>query len=149
MKVILQRVTKASVDINNKTVAKISNGLLILLGVAQCDTPEDIKILCDKIANLRVFEDSNQKMNLSLKDINGDVLIVPNFTLYADCKKGKRPSFSKAAKPDFAKNMFKTFCDEMSTKGLKNVSQGVFGADMKVELLNDGPVTIMLNSKEL
>ncbi len=149
MKVILQRVSKASVDINYKTVAQIGSGILILLGVAQEDTKEDIKTMCKKITELRIFEDKDKKMNLSLKDINGEALIVPNFTLYANCKKGKRPSFCNAAKPDFAKNMFKAFCEEMNSLGLKNVQTGEFGADMQVNLINNGPVTIILDSKEL
>lgn len=149
MKVILQRVSTACVGINNKTVAQISSGILILLGIAQEDTEQDAKTLCEKLTNLRIFEDENGKMNLSLKDINGEALIVPNFTLYANCKKGKRPSFCNAAKPDFAKNMFKFFCDVMNNMGLKNVKKGEFGADMQVKLINDGPVTIILDSKEL
>ena len=149
MKAILQRVSKASVDINNKTIAQIGSGILILFGIAQKDTEQDAKTLCEKLTNLRIFEDENGKMNLSLKDINGEALIVPNFTLYANCKKGKRPSFCNVAKPDFAKNMFKTFCDVMNNMGLKNVQTGEFGADMQVHLSNDGPVTIILDSKEL
>ena len=149
MKVVLQRVKTASVDIKNKTVAQIGNGILILLGISQEDTEQDAKTMCKKITDLRIFEDRNKKMNLSLKDINAEALIVPNFTLYANCKKGKRPSFCSAAKPDFAKNMFKTFCEEMNNMGLKNVQTGEFGADMQVKLINDGPVTIILDSKEL
>ncbi len=149
MKAILQRVKNASVTIDGEKVAEIGCGLLVLLGVACGDSLETVKLIADKTANLRIFEDDNEKMNFSLKDIAGETLVVPNFTLYADCKKGRRPSFCSAAKPDIAKSLYEDFCKTLEDSGIKKVSRGVFGADMKVELLNDGPVTIILDSEEL
>ena len=143
MKVVLQRVTKASVDVDGKTVGEIGNGLLVLLGVGQGDTEKDCERLAEKIVNLRIFSDENDKINLSLKDIDGELLIVSQFTLYADCKKGHRPNFLNAAKPDEANRLYECFI-RICREKVPKVESGIFGADMKVSLLNDGPFTIIL-----
>ena len=143
MKAILQRVTFAEVKVDEKTVGKIDNGFLILLGVAEGDTEKEADALSAKVATLRVFTDENDKMNLSLADIDGEVLVISNFTLYADCSHGRRPNFMKAAKPDIAEPLYEYFCKKMSDNGVRKVEKGIFGADMKVSLLNDGPVTIV------
>lgn len=143
MKIVLQRVTSASVKVNNEIIGKIGTGYLLLLGVGNDDTEDDCKRLADKIINLRIFSDENDKINLSLADVNGSLLIVPQFTLYADCRKGNRPNFIQAAKPAEAERLYNYFVDYCKTKG-QNVETGSFGADMKVELLNDGPFTIVL-----
>lgn len=145
MKALIQRVKEAKVDINSKTVSTIGKGLLILLGVNNEDTDADIDFLVDKISNLRIFEDENQKMNLSLLDMKGEVLIVSQFTLYADCRKGRRPSFTDAARPEFAEEMYKKFIQKFRITGLK-CGEGEFGAMMDVSLVNWGPVTIMMES---
>ena len=143
MKLVIQRVSRASVKVENEIVGKINEGFLVLFGAGQGDTKEQADFLAEKLCNLRVFEDENNKMNLSIKDINGELLIVSQFTLYADCKKGNRPSFINAAAPREAEELYEYFMDRC--RGLvKNVEKGIFGADMKVELLNDGPVTIIL-----
>lgn len=143
MKLVVQRVTNASVEVDNKIVGKIGKGFLVLFGVAQGDSKEQADFLAEKLCNLRVFEDKDEKMNLSIKDIDGELLVVSQFTLYADCRKGNRPSFIDAAKPQEANELYEYFMDKC--KGLvKNVEKGIFGADMKVSLLNDGPVTIIL-----
>lgn len=147
MKVVIQRVLKASVTIKGKQVASIKNGLLILLGIVNEDTNEDIKWLSKKIANLRVFGDEDGVMNKSLKDIDGDVIVVSQFTLHASTKKGNRPSYIKAAKPDVAIPLYKDFLIQLELDLGKKVHTGQFGANMKVELVNDGPVTIIIDSK--
>lgn len=148
MRAVLQRVSKASVTINGEISAKIKDGLLILLGIEDADTQEDIEWLCRKIINMRIFGDKNGAMNISLKDIDGDAIVVSQFTLHASTKKGNRPSFIKAAKPDFAEPMYEKFVAHFEKELGKKIGTGEFGADMKVELLNDGPVTILIDSKE-
>lgn len=143
MKFVIQRVKKAQVDVNDKTISKIENGFLVLIGVTYNDTKQIADYLIKKLINLRVFEDENGKMNLSLNDVNGSLLLVSQFTLYADCSNGNRPSFTKAAKPEFANEIYEYIVDEFKKK-VKNVQTGKFGADMKVKLINDGPVTIIL-----
>ena len=143
MKLVIQRVKRASVEVNKEIVGKIEQGFLVLLGVGPEDTKENADFLVQKLIKLRVFEDENGKMNLSLKDINGELLIVSQFTLYADCTGGNRPSFTNAAKPDKANELYEYFIKECKKENIK-VEHGIFGADMKVELLNDGPVTILL-----
>lgn len=145
MKVVIQRVIKSSVRINNKEVAKIGKGFLILLGISKDDNFEKADYIIKKIYNLRVFSDENDKMNLSIQDINGELLIVSQFTLYADCKKGNRPSFINAAPPEEAEKIYEYFINECKKNNLK-VETGEFGADMKVELINYGPVTIILEN---
>lgn len=148
MRTVLQRVTYASVCVDGEVVGKIGKGLLVLLGVCDEDTESDLTYMADKISGLRIFEDEDEKMNLSVADIGGEILVVSQFTLFGDCRKGKRPSFSSAGKPDYANEMYEKFITCLEEKGFK-VQHGIFGADMKVELLNDGPVTLMLDSKKL
>ena len=148
MRSVVQRVTKASVTVEGEVIGKIGKGFLILLGVSDEDTEKDLVYMADKISGLRVFEDADEKMNLSLLDIGGEALVVSQFTLYGDCRKGKRPSFSSAGKPEYANAMYEKFAELLKEKGIKT-EMGRFGADMKVELLNDGPVTLMLDSKKL
>ena len=143
MKLVIQRVKHAKVEVENKIVGKIGQGFLVLLGVGPDDTKETADYLVQKLIKLRVFEDENGKMNLGLKDINGELLIVSQFTLYADCSGGNRPSFTLAAKPDKANELYEYFISKCEGENVK-VDHGIFGADMKVELLNDGPVTIIL-----
>ena len=144
MKLLVQRVKYASVKVNNEIIGKIDNGFLVFLGVTHTDTEENADYLVQKLINLRVFEDENEKMNLSIKDIAGELLIISQFTLYADTKKsGNRPSFIDAAKPEHANRLYEYFIKKCKEKGIYT-ENGEFGADMKVELLNDGPVTIML-----
>lgn len=143
MKLVIQRVKNAKVDVEGTTVGEIEKGFLVLLGVTHTDTKEIADYLVKKLCNLRVFEDENEKMNLSLKDVGGKLLIVSQFTLYADCSGGNRPSFVNAAKPDLANELYEYFCDKCKENGIE-VQKGIFGADMKVSLLNDGPVTIIL-----
>jgi len=146
MKIVVQRVKKAQVDIDEKTVGKINEGLLVLLGIKNTDTKKDVDYLVKKIINLRVFTDSDGKMNLSLQDVKGELLIVSQFTLYGECKKsGNRPSYTDAAKPDMAIPLYEYFISECK-KQVSIVQTGIFGADMKVNLLNDGPVTIIIDS---
>ena len=147
MRVVLQRVSSASVKVDNVVTGKINVGFLILLGVVPDDTKDDIEWLVNKCMNMRIFSDSEDKMNLSIKDVNGGFLVVSQFTLHASTKKGNRPSFIKAAKPDHAIPMYEQFCEQLQLKSGLEVERGVFGADMKVELLNDGPVTIIVDSK--
>jgi len=147
MKAVIQRVSKASVIIEGKEVASIANGLLILLGIVNEDSEEDIKWLSNKIVNLRVFGDENGVMNRSLLDTQYDAILVSQFTLHASTKKGNRPGFIKAAKPDVAIPLYKNFIRELETDLGKPIGTGKFGADMKVELLNDGPVTIIIDTK--
>ena len=143
MRLVIQKVKNAKVDIDGKTVSSIGKGLLVLLGVTHEDTKETVDYLVKKLCKLRVFEDENGKMNLSIKDVEGKLLIVSQFTLYADCSRGNRPSFVNAAKPDFANDLYEYFCEKCKEEQIK-VQKGIFGADMKVSLLNDGPVTIIL-----
>lgn len=147
MKVVIQRVISASVTIDSKIVADIKKGLLVLVGIEDADKQEDINWLCQKIANLRIFGDENEVMNLSVKDINGDIIVVSQFTLQALTKKGNRPSYIKAAKPEIAIPIYQNFVLQLEKELGKKVQTGVFGADMKVALLNDGPVTIIIDSK--
>ena len=147
MKLLVQRVSSAKVDVDSKTVGKINKGFLVLIGVTHTDTKEIADYLVKKLCNLRVFKDENSKMNLSIKDVDGELLIVSQFTLYADCHHGNRPSFVNSAKPDMANELYEYFV-ERCRKEVKNVETGIFGADMKVSLLNDGPVTIMLEKED-
>ena len=147
MKVVIQRVSQASVAINNLVVAKIQVGLLVLVGIEDNDNQEDIDWLTSKIANLRIFGDENNIMNLSLKDIGGEILVVSQFTLHAATKKGNRPSYIKASKPEIAIPMYEKFIKQMEVELGKKVQTGQFGADMKVSLVNDGPVTIIIDTK--
>ena len=143
MRIVLQRVTSASVRVDGELVGAIDNGYLLLFGVGHNDTEDDCRRLADKIINLRIFSDENDKINLSLADVGGSLLVVPQFTLYADCRKGNRPNFIQAAKPDEANRLYEYFVAYCREKGQK-VATGSFGADMKVELLNDGPFTLVL-----
>jgi len=147
MRVVIQRVSEASVTISNEKVAEINKGLLVLVGIEDSDTNEDINWLVGKIANLRIFPDENEVMNLSVKDVNGEVIVVSQFTLHASTKKGNRPSYIKAAKPNFAVPMYEQFVSEFEKELGKKIQTGQFGADMKVALVNDGPVTIIIDSK--
>ena len=147
MRVVVQRVKHASVTINGKVNGRINNGFLVLLGIKSTDSKQDVDYLVKKVTNLRIFTDENDKMNLSLKDINGDLLIISQFTLYGDCKDGNRPSFIEAAKPDVAIPLYEYFIAECK-KQIPVVETGIFGADMKVELLIDGPVTIIIDSED-
>lgn len=147
MRAVLQRVKYASVEINNKTVGKIDHGFLVLLGIEAEDDHKDIEWLVNKCMNMRIFSDEDGKMNKSIKDINGSFLIVSQFTLHASTRKGNRPSFMKAARPEQAIPMYEEFCKFLEIKSELEVQKGVFGADMQVQLLNDGPVTIIIDSK--
>nr|WP_314835939.1 D-aminoacyl-tRNA deacylase [uncultured Flavobacterium sp.] len=147
MKVVIQRVSSASVTIDNKIVADIQKGLLVLVGIEEADTQEDIDWLVGKITQIRIFGDENEVMNLSIQDIDGDIIVVSQFTLQASTKKGNRPSYIKAAKPEIAIPIYENFVKSLEFKMNKKVQTGVFGADMKVLLLNDGPVTIQMDSK--
>lgn len=149
MKAIIQRVSYAKVEVGGETVGAIDRGFLILLGVEQNDDETEATVLANKIAGLRVFTDQNDKMNLSLSDIGGAVLVISNFTLCADCSHGRRPSFIAAARPEKAEPLYELFCEKMKQNGVEKVEKGIFGADMAVSLLNDGPVTIDINSREL
>lgn len=143
MKVVIQRVKNANVEVDEKTVGQIEKGFLVLLGIKVGDTKEQADYLVKKVCNLRVFTDENDKMNLSLKDVNGKLLIVSQFTLYGNCADGNRPSFIEAARPEEAIPLYEYFCDKCAQNGIE-VQRGIFGADMKVQLLNDGPVTIIV-----
>ncbi|MDE5985073.1 MAG: D-tyrosyl-tRNA(Tyr) deacylase [Eubacterium sp.] len=149
MKAVIQRVAYSSVVIDGTEVGKTDKGFMILLGVEQGDTKADADKLIKKIPVLRIFEDENGKMNLSCLDIDGEILVVSQFTLCADCSHGRRPSFINSAPPDIANELYMYFVDELRKSGVKKVDTGEFGADMKVSLLNDGPVTIILESKDL
>lgn len=148
MKTVIQRVTSASVTIDGKINGKIGTGFLVLAGVCDADTEAEAEKMAAKIAKMRVFEDAAGKMNLSLNQVNGEILSISQFTLYADCHKGNRPSFDKAGKPEHAKRLYLYFNEALRKHGL-HVEEGIFAADMKVELLNDGPVTICLDTDEL
>ncbi len=149
MKAVIQRVTHASVKVNGETVGSCGQGFLILLGVMAGDDEKEADKLVNKTVNLRIFEDENGKMNLSSLDIGGEMLVVSQFTLCADCTHGRRPSFTPSAPPDEANRLYEYFVRRLKENGISHVETGVFGADMKVELLNDGPVTIILDSSEL
>lgn len=147
MRAVIQRVSKASVTIDGKIHSQIAGGLLVLIGVEDADLQEDIEWLSNKIVNLRIFNDANGIMNISVREMGGDILLVSQFTLHASVKKGNRPSYIRASKPDFAIPMYEKMIQQLSADLGKQVSTGQFGADMKVELLNDGPVTILIDSK--
>ncbi len=146
MKAVIQRVSSAAVQVDGATVGEIEGGLLVLLGVAKEDTEADADILAKKIASLRIFTDENDKMNLSVKDIGGKMLVISNFTLCADVKKGTRPSFDPAKPPSEANRLYEYFCNRVSEQEAVEVERGVFGAEMKVSLLNDGPVTLTMDT---
>lgn len=147
MRVVIQRVQSASVSINKSIFSSIDKGLLILVGVEETDTPEDIVWLCKKIIDIRIFPDESGKLNLSVKEAGGAILVVSQFTLHASTKKGNRPSFIKAAKPEVAIPLYEEFISVLSALAPKDIKTGVFGADMQVALINDGPVTIYIDSK--
>lgn len=147
MRAVIQRVSRASVTVNSETIAKIDSGLLVLLGIEDTDTLEDIQWLSKKIVNLRIFNDSDAVMNQSLIDIDGNAIVVSQFTLHAATKKGNRPSYIKAAKPEIAIPIYEKFVQQLEADLGKKIGTGVFGADMKVDLLNDGPVTIIIDTK--
>ena len=143
MKVVVQRVKQASVTVEGKEISKIEKGFLVLVGITHADTQKEADYIAKKVTNLRVFEDENGKMNLSLKDVGGKLLIVSQFTLYGNCEQGNRPSFTEAAKPDIANDLYEYFCKKCEENGIE-VQKGIFGADMKVSLINDGPVTLVI-----
>lgn len=148
MRVLIQRVLEASVTIDGIVKSKINQGLLILVGIEDTDNQEDINWLCAKITNMRIFSDEQGLMNLSVLDVKGELLVVSQFTLFANTKKGNRPSYLRSAKPDFAIPMYENFVKTLATTAQKEVQTGEFGADMKVSLINDGPVTIWIDSKQ-
>ncbi len=148
MKAVIQRVTRASVTVEGKITGEIGKGFLVLLGVVDGDTEEEMKLLARKVAQIRIFTDENDKMNLSLDKVDGEVLVVSQFTLCADVSHGRRPSFIGSAPPAVANDLYEKFCDELLSNGVKKVAKGIFGADMAVELINDGPVTIIMNTDE-
>jgi D-tyrosyl-tRNA(Tyr) deacylase len=147
MKVVLQRVSQASVIVDGNKTADIQKGLLVLVGIEDADTQEDIEWLAGKIIKMRIFSDENDVMNCSVQDIDGDIIVVSQFTLHASTKKGNRPSYIKASKPEFAIPMYENFVKALEKEFQKKIQTGIFGADMKVSLLNDGPVTILMDSK--
>ena len=149
MRAVVTRVKQARVEIGGTVSGQIGQGLLVLLGVGPEDTPAHAEKMADKVCGLRIFEDENEKMNLNLAAVGGAVLVVSQFTLYADCKKGRRPSFTDAAKPEEADQLYQTFVNLLLQHGIRKVETGRFGADMKVSLLNDGPVTIVLDTDQL
>ncbi|MBK6701906.1 MAG: D-tyrosyl-tRNA(Tyr) deacylase [Saprospiraceae bacterium] len=147
MRVIIQRVNYTEISINNNVHSSISKGLLLLLGIEETDTPNDIDWLINKILHLRIFSDENALMNLSILDVQGDIMVVSQFTLFASTKKGTRPGFTRAAKPDFAKTIYHDFLDKIRLKCKLNIQSGLFGMDMQLKLLNNGPVTIFIDTK--
>lgn len=149
MKAVIQRVKNCSVEVDKVTVSSIGEGFLILLGVHKDDEYPDADKLAAKVANLRIFSDQNDKMNLSLLDTGFEALVVSQFTLCADCRKGRRPNFMEAAAPPFALPLYERFCDSLKNEGVKKVGRGVFGEDMQVSLINDGPVTVIIDSADL
>lgn len=149
MRAVIQRVDYSSVKVNNKIVGEIDKGLMVLVGVGPEDDENDIEYMVNKIINLRIFEDSLGKMNLSLKDINGEILIVSQFTLYADCRKGRRPSFASAASPEKGEELYNILVDRFKKTGIKKVQTGIYGAHMHISINNNGPVTLLLDSKKL
>lgn len=148
MKAVIQRVTRASVTVDGKITGEIEKGFLVLLGVMDGDTEEEMRLLAKKVFEIRIFEDENGKMNLSLDKVDGEVLVVSQFTLCADLSHGRRPSFINSAPPAMANELYEKFCEELKNLGVSKVAQGVFGAEMAVELINDGPVTIVMNTDE-
>ena len=148
MRAVVQRVSEAGVKVNGATIGQIKKGLLLLLGVRAEDTPEDIRYLADKVVNLRIFEDENEKMNLSLLDVKGEIMIISQFTLYGDCRKGRRPSFDKAARPEQARALYEMFIHEVRGYGV-NTQTGEFQAHMDVSLVNDGPVTLIVDTEKI
>ena len=148
MRAVVQRVVESRVIVDGIVVGQIRKGLMILLGISNRDTVEDIKYMTEKIVNLRVFEDCDEKMNLSVLDVLGELLVVSQFTLYGDCRKGRRPSFIEAARPEMAKELYEKFVEECRALGVKTAT-GTFQADMKVEIVNDGPVTLILDSERI
>ena len=148
MKAVIQRVSHAKVTVDGEISGQIEKGFLVLLGVMQEDTEKEMELLAKKVHEIRIFTDENDKMNLSLSQVEGEVLVVSQFTLCADIAKGRRPSFTPSAPAEKANRLYEMFCDELARLGVKKVAKGVFGADMKVELLNDGPVTIVMNTDE-
>ena len=149
MRVVLQRVSECAVEINGEEYSSIKIGFLILLGVKNGDSEAEAVKLAKKISGLRIFTDENDKMNLSLADVNGSVMVVSNFTLCADCSHGRRPSFINAARPELSDPLYQLFCEQLKLNGVENVKTGEFGADMKVSLCNDGPVTLVIDSEDL
>lgn len=147
MRTVIQRVTEASVEVENKICGTIGEGILLLIGIEEADNAEDIDWLCKKIVNLRIFDDENGVMNKSIKEIDGNILAISQFTLMAQTKKGNRPSYIKAARPEISKPLYIDFCEKLSMELGKTVETGIFGADMKVSLLNNGPVTIIMDTK--
>lgn len=147
MRAVVQRVKRASCSVNEQIVGKIDKGILLFLGIGGEDEDKDLKYLVDKVLGLRIFSDEEGKMNLSLEDIDGEILIISQFTLYGDVRKGKRPSFTKSAPPDMGERYYEQFIEEVRARGIK-AETGEFGADMDIELINDGPVTILLDSKK-
>lgn len=147
MRTVIQRVTEASVEVDKKICGKIGEGILLLIGIEEADNTEDIDWLCKKIVNLRIFDDENGVMNKSIKEIDGNILAISQFTLMAQTKKGNRPSYIKAARPEISKPLYIDFCEKLSMELGKTVETGIFGADMKVSLLNNGPVTIIMDTK--
>ena len=147
MRIVIQRVTEANVKVEGKICGKIGHGLLILVGIEESDGNDDIEWLCKKIVNMRIFDDENGIMNKSIIDIDGNILAISQFTLMAQTKKGNRPSYIRAAKPEISKPLYNEFCKKLSLELGKTVERGIFGADMKVSLLNDGPVTILMDTK--
>ena len=149
MRAVVQRVSLARVHVDGAVVGEIGNGLLIFLGVEKGDTEDDLNYIASKVASLRIFYDDAGRMNLDVKEVSGGVLVVSQFTLMGDCRKGRRPSFDAAEEPAKAKNMYEAFAEKLKTEGIGRVEKGVFGADMKVELTNDGPVTMLLDSRKI
>jgi len=147
MRCVIQRVSEASVTIDGKIKSSVGKGLLVLLGIEEADNDEDIEWLCGKISKLRIFDDEERVMNCSVQDVNGEILLISQFTLQASTKKGNRPSYLKAAKPEIAIPVYEKFVSKLETETGKKIYTGEFGADMKVQLLNDGPVTIIIDSK--
>lgn len=148
MKAVVQRVKNANVKVDDKVIGSIGNGILLLLGIEETDEDKDLEYMCDKVPNLRIFEDENGKMNKSLQDVEGSILVISQFTLLGDARKGRRPSFTDAARPEKAIPVYEKFIASMKEKNI-TTEAGEFGADMKVELINDGPVTILLDSKRV
>ena len=146
MRVVLQRCVEASVSVNDHIVGSVGHGLVVLLGIGPEDTEKDVQWMCNKIAQLRIFEDDDGKMNLSILDVAGDVLVVSQFTLYGNCRKGRRPSFASAGHPSMAEPLVDRVCEVLQEKGVRRVEKGCFGTDMKVSLINDGPVTLIVDS---
>ena len=148
MRAVVQRVKRAEVRVNNEITGKIDKGMLVLLGVGQDDTNKDLEYMAEKIVNLRIFEDQEGKMNLSVLDVNGGILVVSQFTLYGDCRKGKRPSYSTAARPEMAEKLYNEFVDYIKSKYDIKVETGVFQAMMDVDFINEGPVTLLIDSQK-